>query len=477
MRLRFAALVLLSSALVTLAGPAGALAHGPRHNHGVTIAVTPNPILSGEGVLIYGQLNGPNHSGQPIYLYHRVAPSHGFTLIGTTKTSVNGFYEFTRVEGVVTTNRSWFVRAPGLAGNIHSRTVHEQVAALVSLNVATPPPTGDGYDTNHPVAFTGHVSPNHAGERVLLQLQNSAAGGDDWKTLKSGRLGPGSNYDIQYRFRVPGAYNVRVKFTGDDRNTDGVSDTNSVVVQQTEVRDFTINTSAPVVNYGTSAQITGTLYLPGTTTPDPNVSVTLWAHTDNARWHTVGNPATTGSNGGYAFTVTPANNTVYQVRTTFTPPARRHTALLYEGVRDVVTLGVSSNTSVVGGTVTFQGAVSPDKAGHAIYLERLGADGDYHVAAIAVVRHDSTYSFKWRFGTPGTKQFRVRISGGPENVGGASPAVSVTVALPPVTSLPPAHRQAGRCAPFGPRRAPRRGPAGFPLRPPLPTTATPPEPP
>jgi len=437
MRLRSAVLALLSSALVSIAVPAGALAHGPRHNHGVTIAATPNPILSGEAVLIYGQLNGSNHSGQTINLYHRVNPARSFTLIGTTQTLANGFYEFTRAEGVVTTNRSWFVTAPHLPGNVHSRTVSERVAALVSL-MASAPPTANGYQTNHPIAFTGHVSPNHAGERVLLQVQNSANGGDDWKTLKAGVLDPGSNYDIHYRFRMPGAYNLRAVFGGDARNIEGVSDTSSVVVQQTEVSDFTINSTAPIINYGGQAEITGALYLPGTTTPDPGVSVTLWGHTDGQKWHTVGNPDTTLSNGSYGFSVSPSNNTVYQVRTTFTPPARRDTAALFEGVRDVVTIVASSMTSVVGGSVTFQGTVSPDKAGHDIYLERLGADGDFHVVAIGVVRPDSTYSFKWTFGTPGAKEFRVRIPGGPENVGGVSPTVTVQVALPPVTSLPPA---------------------------------------
>jgi hypothetical protein len=437
MRLRSAVLALLSSALVSIAVPAGALAHGPRHNHGVTIAATPNPILSGEAVLIYGQLNGSNHSGQTINLYHRVNPAHSFTLIGTTQTLANGFYEFTRAEGVVTTNRSWFVTAPNLSGNIHSRTVSERVAALVSL-MASPPPTANGYETNHSIAFTGHVAPNHAGERVLLQVQNSATGGADWRTLKAGSLDPGSNYDIPYRFSVPGAYNLRAVFAGDVRNIEGVSDTTSVVVQQTEVPDFTINTTAPIINYGGQAEITGALYLPGTTTPDPGVSVTLWGHTDGQKWHTVGNPDTTLNNGSYGFFVSPSNNTVYQVRTTFTPPARRRTATLFEGVRDVVTIVASSMTSVVGGSVTFQGTVSPDKAGHDIYLERLGADGDFHVVAIGVVRPDSTYSFKWTFGTPGAKEFRVRIPGGPENVGGVSPTVTVQVALPPVTSLPPA---------------------------------------
>jgi hypothetical protein len=436
MRMRFAVLALLSSALISLAGPAGALAHGPRRNHGVTIAATPNPILAGESVLIYGQLTGANTAGQTIDLYHRIDPSHAFTLVSTTKTLANGFYEFARAEGVVTTDRSWFVTAPGLSGNVHSRTVHERVYALVSL-MASQPPTANGYLTNRPVVFSGKVTPNHAGERVLLQVQNSSSGGDDWKTLKSGRLGPGSTYAIDYRFRDPGAYDVRVAFGGDDRNIASVSDTTTVLVQQAEVPGFTINTSAPIIAYGTQATITGTLDLPGTTTPDPGVSVTLWGHTDNAAWHTI-STQNTSTAGGYSFTVNPPNNTAYQVRTTFTPPARRYTAVLFEGVRDVVSISASSTTSTVGGKVTFQGSVSPDKAGHVIYLERLGADGDYHIVAIGVVKRDSTYSFTWKFGYPGSHTFRVRISGGPENVGGASAPVTVNVALPPVPSLPPA---------------------------------------
>ena len=102
----------------------------PQHNHGLTINATPNPIIAGEGVLIYGQLRGGNVAGQTIMLYHRVNPSTWFTLIGKTTTNTLGFYEFTRVEGIVYTNRSWFVRGPDGA---HSRTIHERVAAEVSL--------------------------------------------------------------------------------------------------------------------------------------------------------------------------------------------------------------------------------------------------------------------------------------------------------------------------------------------------------
>jgi hypothetical protein len=439
MRMRFAVLALLSSAIVVVSSPASALAHrhhGPRHNHGLTINATPNPIIAGESVLIYGQLNGSSPSGQTIRLYHRVNPSHVFTLIGTTTTDALGFYEFTRPDGIVTTNRSWFVRAPALPGNVHSRTVDERVAALVSLT-ASPPPSVSGYDTNHPILFTGHVYPDHQFERVYLQEQ-TGLNGDDWKTVDTGLLGPGSNFAIKYRFRRPGVRDVRVLFRRDARNIAGASDTLTVAVQQAQVPDFTINTSVPIIDEGSSATISGVLDLTGTTTPDPGVSVTLWGHADGQDYHTIGLPVVTGADGSYSFTVDPTANTVYNVRTTFRPPPTRRAAQLFEGVRDVVSLNASTMTTVVGGTVQFTGTVSPDKAGHVIYLQRLGADGDWHNVATGIVKVNSTYSFGWTFGNTGSKEFRARITGGPENVGGASPPVTITVTLPPVMSLPPA---------------------------------------
>ena len=242
MRLRLAVLMAAVTALAAVVAPGVANA-APRHNHGLTINATPNPIISGDGVLIYGQLNGANSGGQRVVLFHRVNPAGSFTRIGATKTNAQGFYEFTRAEGVVLTNRSWFVRAPLRTGNVHSRTVHERVAA--ALSIAASAPSGD---TGHPVTFSGHVDPVgfHVGERVYLQQQ--ALSGDDWHTLKSGVIGPSSNYSIPYRFRTAGARDVRILFGGDDRNIGAVSDSLTVTIQQNQNPSFTINTSAPVVD-------------------------------------------------------------------------------------------------------------------------------------------------------------------------------------------------------------------------------------
>jgi hypothetical protein len=80
--------------------------------------------------------------------------------------------------------------------------------------------------------------------------------------------------------------------------------------------------------------------------------------------------------------------------------------------------------------------VAPDKSGHVVYLEKLGRDGQWHVAETSTVSASSTFSFAWVFGTPGDKQLRARVLGGPVNVGGASAPVAVSVSLPPLAMLP-----------------------------------------
>ncbi|HEY8763059.1 MAG TPA: hypothetical protein VIM18_02610 [Solirubrobacteraceae bacterium] len=428
MRPRFAVLgcALAASAVMSLPGIAGA---APRHNHGLTVNATPNPIIAGEGVLIYGQLKGTDIAGKAIVLFHHISGSGtGYSRIGSTTTDSHGFYEFTRAEGIVETNRSWFVRLAATPG-VHSRTVHERVAALVSIAASSTTAL-----TRHPVTFTGHVAPNHAFERVWLQEQIGST--DDWKTLKSGRLGPGSNYAISYSWKVAGEHTARVVFRGDNRNTRGESDAIAVAVQQAQVPDFTIQTSDPIITYGQSATISGTLYARGSTTPAPSTPITL-CHRSVAQIVALCDMAgVTGSDGSYSFSVSPTSNQVYFAKTTL-PPARR-SAALFEGVKDTVTLTTGSSSVTAGQKVTFTGTVTPDKAGEFVYLQRLGTDGDWHTVGIARVSAESTFAFTRVFGTAGSKTFRARVPGDVRNVGGASPALSLTVSLPAVSTLPPA---------------------------------------
>jgi hypothetical protein len=422
MRLRFTVLACALSAFAFTAIP-GIASAAPQHNRGLTIHAVPHRIIAGEAVLIYGQLKGPGHADQVITLYHRVNPNPSFSVIGTTQTDAQGRYEFTRAEGIVLSNRSWFVRGPALS---HSRTVHERVAALVSL--AANPTTGL---TRHPIQFTGHVTPDHAGSVVVLQAQKGSS--DDWQTLRRAVVGPDSNYLFSYAWRTPGERDVRVLFRADSRNTAAASDPVAVTIQQTQVPDFLINTSDPIVGIGSPATISGVLYEPGTTTPEPSTSISLFAREPGVPPFELVQTGTTGTDGSYSFTVQTTTNELYQARTTFAPP--RHSAVLFEGVQDAVTM-TGPSTSTVNGQVTFTGSVSPDKAGHSIYLQKLGSDNDWHTVEVGLVQANSTFQFAWTFGTAGTKEFRARITGGPANVGGASPAVTVDVTQPALSSLP-----------------------------------------
>lgn len=426
MRLRVCALACALTVLGSLAA-SGPVSAAPRHNHHLTIAAVPNPILAGEGVLVYGRLFGPDNSRQVIRLYHRLGGSgQGFTEIGVTQTNQFGEYEFNRADGVVMTNRDWFVRGPD---GSHSRTVHERVAALITVNASM-----TNGDTSHPVVFTGHVTPDHLFQRVFLQKQNAT--GDDWSTIGSGLVGPGSNYLIVHRFRIPGAYSLRVLLRGDARNIRSTSDVD-VVIQQTQVPGFTINSSSPVVDAGGSTTISGVLDQPGTTTAEPGVVVQLWGRHADEPFAAIADTVT-GQDGSYSFSQTGLTaNTVYYVSTMKIAHSRvRRTARLFEGVRDLVTMQASAPAGYIGQTVTFTGTVTPNKADHVIYLQKRGADGDFHTVKLAIVNPDSTYQFTYTLGTEGTQTFRARIRGDEQNLSGASPSVTVTATVPPLSSLP-----------------------------------------
>jgi plastocyanin len=303
--------------------------------------------------------------------------------------------------------------------------VFERVAALVSMSAST-----SSAVTGQPATFTGHVDPSHAGERVVLQQETTSG---DWHTLKGARLDGASNYSIVHRWRFAGDHTVRVLFRTDVQNVRGAANPVTVAVQQKQVPGFTISSADQLISYGQSATISGVL-----SNAPANTPVTLWARSADQNKFTPVADTTTGSDGSYTFAPqVPGSNTAYLVRTTLAP--RRHSAVLFEGVQDVLTLSPSSTTSQVGGHVTFTGTVLPDKAGHVVYLQRLGADGDWHNEEIGLVTNASTFQFGWTFGKAGTYQFRARITGGDGNIGGASAPVTIQVA--PTTNpstLPPA---------------------------------------
>jgi len=398
------------AALVAVAAPGGAFAAA----HQVSITAVPNPIHAGDPMVIVGHLSGSPNANQKVNLFHHLPGQNGFSFVEQKRTDSNGNYVFTRKAGVVMTNRQWFVRSDGA----QSRTVKERVHSLVTLSAS---PTNA--KSNQPVVFTGHVTPNHRGDRVYLQRQ-VGRDGDDWRTIAnaSDRLDRNSNYRIVRRFRVPDpdGFTVRAVIRRDERNLAGASRPVDLTVQQNQNPKFTINASADPISFGQSVTLSGNLAAPNNALR----VVVLYAHQHNQGYHSVAT-TTTDPSGNYSFTRMPAHNTVYQVRTV---NQHRRTAQVFEAVRDVIgPLTVTPSDPKVGEVVSIKGSVAPDKAGHRIELQKLGRDGDYRTIEQVRVQRGSTFEFLIRFGVPGAKKLRVHISGGPVNWGANSAPVTVNV--------------------------------------------------
>ena len=192
--------------------------------------------------------------------------------------------------------------------------------------------------------------------------------------------------------------------------------------------------------------ITGVLA--GVTTPQP---VTLLARTVHQHGFAPIAEASTDASGNYSFPAqSPVNSTLYRVSTaapgcSAEPPlvkackARQlKSAVLYEGVKNVLTAEVSPSTVQAGEALTFKGTVAPDQTGHVIYLERQNAAGTaFHVVQVGHVLPGSVYSIVHQVYVPGTKVFRIEIPGGPDNGRAVSQLFTIQVTPAPPSALAP----------------------------------------
>jgi hypothetical protein len=441
----------LAAAVLLMLAPAAALAR--KHPGGrcrISINVAPPKITAGDPVVIFGRLTcrpGGREADQIVKLYHHLTGTGlpGFTYVQSVRTDANGFYEFGRADGVVETNRAWYVRSHGA----QSASKRIRVAALVHLSG---PAEGTQLLTGvaNKVTFTGTVSPADVGARVILQRQNAITG-DEWRRIDIGTVQPGGSFTIVHAFRFPGDANIRVLVRSQGRDIPSESDdVLEYDISQAQNPALTIVASADPILFGGSVTITGVLAGMAV----PGRPVTLLARTAGQPFTAVAQ-ASTDASGNYSFPAqAPTNSTFYRVVSPspsacapaapgkicdtlrYVRPVK--SAVLYEGVRDVLSAQASPTTVQAGQQVTFVGSVAPNHAGHVIYLERQDASGQgFHVVQVATVNPDSTYAIAHTVYDAGTKVFRVYIPGGPENLGAASQPFTIQVTPAPAAALTP----------------------------------------
>ena len=419
--------IVAASSLLALA-PAGASAHkhpSPNGRCRININVAPHRITAGDSIVIFGRLvcqRPAGESNKVVKLFHHLATAPGFSYIQSTTTDAHGFYEFSRADGVVDTNRAFFVRSHGAQSGRRAVRVESEVT-ISGPAAGTQLLTGPA----NKVTFTGTVNPADVGARVILQRQNAVTG-DDWHRIDLGQVQAGGNYSITHTFVVPGDASIRVLVRSQGRNVPSASEALEYQISQAQNPSLTIQSSADPIAYGQSVTISGIL-VGGASQP-----VTLLARTDGQHGFSPVAQVSTDVSGNYSFPAqSPVNSTLYRVR-----GAGKVSAVLYEGVKDLLTAQVSASTVQAGQSLTFSGTVAPDHTGHVIYLERQNPNnGDFHVVQVAHVGAGSTYSITHTVYDAGTKVFRIHIPGGPENGGAASQPFTIQVTPGPASTLTP----------------------------------------
>jgi hypothetical protein len=425
MRLR--SLIVAAAAAVALLVPSAASArkHASSAGCNININVAPRLIEASETALIFGRLRchgkgGKAAAGKTVRLMQAPTGSGEFHVVQTTSTDSHGFYELA-LSGIEF-NSAFFVGSRGV------RSSRRVVNVLAHVMLAGPP---DGSQlltgAANKVTFSGTVSPQDVGARVVLQRQN-ANSGDEWHRIDVGQVGLGGTYSITHTFVIPGDANIRVLVRSQGRNAPSPSDVLSYEISQAENPQLTINASADPIGFGQAVTISGTAAGLAST------PVALLARTASQPTFAPVAETRTDASGNYTMPAqAPIASTFYEVKT-----ASHMSATLYEGVRELLTAQVSASTIEAGRALTFSGAVAPDHTGHVIYLQRRDRiGGEFHVVEVGVVGPGSTYSISHTVYDPGIKVFRIKIPGGPENIGAASAPFTIVVTKAPPEALRP----------------------------------------
>lgn len=418
---------LISSALAfALVAPPAALAHRqPSHRFcRIDMQVAPRHITAGEPIVVFGRLRcaGGGEAGQTVQLFHRVAYEQGFSYVQSVTTSTGGYYEFARADGVVETNREFFVVSDGT----RSRTQSVHVGAQVSLSG---PAEGSQLLTGkaNQVTFSGTVEPADTGALVVLQRQD-AENGQSWHRIGATTVAEDGAFTLPHVFIVPGDANIRVLVRSEGRNVPSASNVIAYEISQAQNSALTIQASADPIIVGQSVTLTGKLAGAVAGTP-----VQLLAHTRYGHFGALAE-TTTNATGEYSMPAqSPLHSTFYEVK-----GGGQKSAVLFEGVHDTITAAPSGTSVQQGQALQISGTVAPQHVGHVVYLEAQDASGGaFHVIQIGFLGTGSTYTLQHRFYVVGSRTLRVYIPGGPENEGAVSQTFAVQVTAAPLPALAP----------------------------------------
>jgi hypothetical protein len=390
----------------------------------VSLFAEPHVVTSGETVQLFGLLRCPTEpvAGQTVTIFERTGGQPTATVVGTATTVAGGLYA--TVSPAITQDSKFFVRVAGARSGTRAVKVAPQVTVL------GPAPDGAQLRTGrrNRVAFQGAVSPADGGAELFLQRESSTST-EDWHTIQRGFVRSDGSYLIVHTFTIPGDANLRVVVRPHGKfSMRGISNTLSYEISQAQNPRLTINSSSDPAAFGAPVTISGVL------AGGANQKVTLLSHPKEIAPFKKADETTTDGSGAYTFTIpSAAINTAYRVT-----GGGIKSAVLFQGVRYVLTAGVSATTVQAGQPLVFSGTVAPIHPGKVVYLERQNAFGTgFHVVGVTTLTAGGTYSItRFPFGS-GKQVYRIKVPGDPANMAASSSPFTVEVTPAPPSLLRP----------------------------------------
>lgn len=408
--------------------PAAPIAGANLNKCRVTLETSAALISVGETVTIFGKLTcppGTSAAEKELTVSereHGAGPS-SFAALSAATSETDGSYKLT--SPALEANTTFRVRV----GNHGAHTV-VRVAPIVTLSGPSPTAklsTAGAHPRDaHParVTFSGVVKPGDAAARVALQVAYTAEG-EQWHTVAFGAVASDGSYSVTHAFRTAGEASVRVLAHMRGHNAVAASETLTYEVAQAQNPQLTISSSAAPLAFGQAATISGVA------AAGAGQTITLLAHTHGGGWAPVSS-TTTGPGGEYSFTQAPTQTTAYR-----TSDGATRSALLYEGVKRVLTPDPPAGEVQAGQAASFTGTVSPADDGQTVYAERQNPSGlGFHVVASATIA-GSGYSISHAFVGAGSYVVRIRVPGDPALLGATSAPFTFTVTPAPAAVLTP----------------------------------------
>ncbi len=360
-------------------------------------------IIVGEDVHISGRLTCPEPeqaAGQTVTAY-RSGEGSGRSAVATASTEPDGGYELTVT--ALQENSLLSVRA-GLA-----RSSRLPVAVAPWVTISDPPGgsqltsrlAGVRHAGASRTVFSGTVDPRFAGRRVALQRSYDPAG-EQWRTIKLGRVDDEGNYTLAHFFRTPGQTWIRVVVHPPRGNVAGISEALSYDVLAAQNPNLTIESSTTLAVFGQPVTISGVA-------GGPSQTVTLLRTSRGGAPQTVAE-TTTDESGHYSFSLVPQQTGYYEARdaTTSSIALPVHVGFQLTLTAPTAVPPAATPTAVAGQPVTIEGTIAPATAGERVLLEAQSRSGlHFHAIASGTVE-ESSFSIVHAFPVPRGYRLRIR---------------------------------------------------------------------